>query len=76
MNRNKYTDLMDDIEAVLGQRKRLLTTDEFAQLSGRHRHTIWKWCASGALPATQNSKRGPYLISYRQLLDFMPEVAA
>ena len=76
MNRNRYRDLMDDIEAVLGERKQMLTTNEFATLSGRHRQTVLKWCASEKLPATQTKRGGRYLINYRQLLDFFPEVAA
>lgn len=76
MNRNRYRDLMDDIEAVLGERKRMLTIDEFAALSGRNRQTVWQWCASDKLPATQTVRGGRYLINYRQLLDFFPEVAA
>lgn len=76
MNRNRYRDLMDDIEAVLGERKRMLTIDEFATLSGRNRQTVWQWCASEKLPATQTVRGGRYLINYRQLLDFFPEVAA
>lgn len=76
MNRSKYRDLMDDIEAVLGERKRKLTISEFAELSGNHRQTIWQWCATGKLPATQTMKNAPYFIDYRQLIDFFPEVAA
>lgn len=73
---NKYAGLMDEIEAVLGERKRMLTVNEFALLSGKHRQTVWQWCARGELPATQARKYAPYLIHFHQLIDHFEECAA
>lgn len=76
MNHTKYRELLDDVQDVLGERKRELTVQEFARLTNRHPRTVWAWCAAGELPATQRRKGGPYSINYRQLIDFFPTLGA
>ncbi|RAV34880.1 helix-turn-helix domain-containing protein [Corynebacterium heidelbergense] len=62
--------VMDDIEAVFGKRKPMLSVAEFATMCGVSPKTVWEWCASGELPASQTKKWAPYRISYRELLRF------
>lgn len=75
MKTTKPRDLLDEVEAILGTRKRFLTTGEFAQITGMHRQTVWEACARGDLPAHQNGKNGHYRIRYTQLNDFFQEAA-
>lgn len=70
MNRSRYSGLLDEIEEVLGARKRLLTTREFALLRNRHYMTVWKWCARGLIPCEQARKGAPYFIHFHQVVDF------
>lgn len=72
----KQTDVMRQVELVLGKRVGMLTTNEFAQVAGRHRKTIEQACARGVIPATQNQKRGRYLIPVDALTPYLSTAAA
>lgn len=76
MNSTKRRDLLDDVEQILGTRKRWLTTGEFARITGLHRQTVWEACARGDLPATQRGKGGHYRIHYTQIQDYFKEYTA
>ena len=68
--------VMTQVELVLGRRVGMLTTSEFAQVTGRHRKTIEIACARGEIRATQNVKRGRYLIPVAELTPFLEGDAA
>lgn len=68
--------IMALVEAVLDRRPGMLTTNEFAQVTGRHRKTIEIACARGEIRATQNVKRGRYLIPVAELAPFLEGEAA
>lgn len=77
ITKTRSAELMADIETVLGKRTATLTVTEFAQITGMHRMTIWKACARGELPATQERKNCEYRIHYSELARYITtEVAA
>lgn len=77
ITKQRAKELMETVELVLDKRTANLTVTEFAQIAGVHRMTIWKACARGELPATQERKNCEYRIHYHQLDRYLlPEVAA
>lgn len=76
MNTSRHKLLLDEVEGMLGTRKRWLTVPEFAQITGLHPQTVRMACARGELPATQQRKGGHYRIHYTQLEDYFKEYAA
>lgn len=76
LSRPRQKFLLQQVENRLGERKTMLTITEFAEVVGRHRHTIWKACARGELPAVQPAKNAEYRIHFHQLNEFFPEEVA
>ena len=79
ITKQRAKELMDTIELVLGPDKRTakLTITDFAKITGKHRMTIWKACARGDLPATQERKNCKYNIDYSELDRYLtPEASA
>lgn len=71
MTKLQKTDLMDDVEIVLGRRKAFLTVKEFAQVTNRHEQTIYKSINEGKITARQTKPGGRILISYLEISHFM-----
>ena len=72
----KLSEVMEIVEAVLGERVGMLTTHQFAQVAGRHPKTIEQACARGIIPASQSQKRGRYLIPVAALTPYLSTAAA
>lgn len=68
---SRVSEVLDLVEATLGERKPMLTIPEAEIMTGRHRRTIWSWCATGQLSASQTCKGAPYYISAVVLMDFV-----
>ncbi|WP_420100148.1 hypothetical protein [Corynebacterium sp.] len=63
MHRIKPAEVLDLVEATIGQRKAMLTVKQAAQVSGRHPQTIWKACAAEELASSQDRPHAPIYIS-------------
>lgn len=63
--------LMDDIELVLGERKALLSVEEFSQLTGLSVDYARRLCARGEIRATQVRHWGPWRVHFREVARFI-----
>lgn len=63
--------IMADVEAVLGQRKAMLTVREFAQITGTSPQNVREACARGDIKAIQGGYGKHYRIHYTQLAPFL-----
>lgn len=64
--------LLDLIEAALGKRPLVLTTGEFAALTGRDRKEVWQDCLAGNIKATQHGGlKGRWRIPVTELAPYL-----
>lgn len=76
LSRPRQRFLLQQVEDVLGKKKRMLTINEFAEIVGRHYQTIWQACNSGDIQSVQKRKQAQYRIHFHQLDQFFPEEVA
>ncbi|WP_257202974.1 hypothetical protein [Corynebacterium cystitidis] len=68
---------IDIVEAVLGERKALLSPREFAQITGRDSTEVWRDCVNGTIPATQTAGvKGRWKIPATGLRRYFTKAAA